>query len=113
MRPIRLLLSLTVLGGVSLAVLGTACSKSNKTPAQSFTPSAGEDEDDNEDAKDGLDDDGGAPPLHEDGGTAIPSKIRYVMVLVKENHTFDNYFTDFPGAESSKTAKLPNGMVQL
>jgi phospholipase C len=100
-RRIAIVLSLTVLAAV-------ACSKSTKSPAQSFTPSAGENEDDHEDAKDGLDDDGGAPPTHNDS-TAIPSKIRYVMVLVKENHTFDNYFTDFPGAESSKTAKLPNG----
>ena len=43
--------------------------------------------------------------------TPIPSKIRYVMVLVKENHTFDNYFTGFPGAESTKTAKLSNGTM--
>ena len=42
---------------------------------------------------------------------AIPSKIRYVMVLVKENHTFDNYFTGFPGASSSTHAKLPGGRV--
>jgi phospholipase C len=37
-----------------------------------------------------------------DGGLG---QIRYVMVIVKENHTFDSYFTGFPGAESSKTAK--------
>jgi len=34
----------------------------------------------------------------------IPTDIRYVLVLVKENHTFDNYFTGFPGAASSKFA---------
>ena len=31
----------------------------------------------------------------------IPTKIKYVLVIVKENHTFDNYFTGFPGASSS------------
>ena len=31
------------------------------------------------------------------------------MVIVKENHTFDNYFTGFPGAASSTTAKLSTG----
>ena len=105
MRRITLALSLTAVA----LVAGAACSKSSPSPAQSFTPSAGENEDDNEDAKDGLDEDSGAPPTHEDGGTGIPSKIRYVLVIVKENHTFDNYFTDFPGAESSKTATLANG----
>jgi phospholipase C len=45
----------------------------------------------------------------DDGGATIPSKIRYVMVLIKENHTFDNYFTGFPGAETTTTGKLSNG----
>jgi len=42
---------------------------------------------------------------------AIPSKIRYVLVLIKENHTFDNYFTGFPGATWSKKAKLDASTV--
>jgi phospholipase C len=41
--------------------------------------------------------------------SAPPGKIRYVVVLVKENHTFDNYFTGFPGAETSRDAKLSSG----
>ena len=36
-------------------------------------------------------------------------KIKYVLVIVKENHTFDNYFTGFPGATSSKFAHKWNG----
>ena len=36
-------------------------------------------------------------------------KIKYVLVLVKENHTFDNYFTGFPGATSSRFAHKWNG----
>ena len=39
----------------------------------------------------------------------IPSPIKYIVVIVKENHSFDNYFTGFPGAESSLTAKLHDG----
>ena len=35
--------------------------------------------------------------------------IRYIIVLIKENHTFDNYFAGFPGATSSLTAKLSDG----
>src|SRR4051794_6730577 len=64
---------------------------------------------DDEPEGDGLD--GGDTAEFPDGGAAtqIPSPIRYVIVLVKENHTFDNYFTGFPGAESSKTAKLSTG----
>lgn len=51
---------------------------------------------------------GTAPPIPTDGGvqTPLPTKIRYVLVLVKENHTLDNYFTGFPGAETSTKAKL-------
>jgi len=45
----------------------------------------------------------------EESGATVPSKIRYVIVLVKENHTFDNYFTGFPGAESSMHATLSSG----
>ena len=41
------------------------------------------------------------PPAIE---AAIPSKIKYVLVIVKENHTFDNYFTGFPSATSSTHA---------
>ena len=57
---------------------------------------------------DGIDDDVNVPPTS-DAGTPIPTPIRYVMVLVKENHTFDNYFTGFPGAASTTTAKLSTG----
>ncbi|CAN5491996.1 hypothetical protein BH09MYX1_BH09MYX1_65110 [soil metagenome] len=88
----------------TLAVsLGTVASGCADDPAES-TPAPDDDEPDS----DGVDDDGSIPPVS-DAGTPIPSKIRYVLVLVKENHTFDNYFTGFPGAESSMTAKLSTG----
>jgi phospholipase C len=54
------------------------------------------------------------PPVSEpdadtDAGLVLPTPIKYVVVIVKENHTFDNYFTGFPGAESTMTAKLHDG----
>jgi phospholipase C len=36
-------------------------------------------------------------------------KIEHVIIIVKENHTFDNYFGKFPGVKGDKTlAKAPN-----
>src|SRR5689334_25108024 len=51
------------------------------------------------------------PEVDADTGPALPTPIKYVVVIVKENHSFDNYFTNFPGAESSMTAKLHDGTV--
>ncbi len=41
------------------------------------------------------------------GSSAIP--IKHVVIIVKENHTFDNYFGTFPGAEGTTQCKLKNG----
>jgi len=46
-----------------------------------------------------------------DSGTTLPTPIRYVFVVVKENHTFDNYFATFPGADGTLQATLSNGTV--
>jgi phospholipase C len=46
-----------------------------------------------------------------DVGPPLPTPIRYVVVIVKENHSFDNYFTGFPGAASSFKAKLHDGTI--
>lgn len=66
--------------------------------------------------------DGGLPPTDTgapgDAGTSIdtgtpgytgPMPIKHVVVIVKENHTFDNYFGSFPGAEGTTTCKLSDG----
>ncbi len=37
------------------------------------------------------------------GGGAVTTPIKHVVVIVKENHTFDNYFGSFPGAEGATT----------
>ena len=39
------------------------------------------------------------------------SLIKHVIVIVKENHTFDNYFGTFPGAEGTTKAKTARGMI--
>ncbi|HTJ42588.1 MAG TPA: alkaline phosphatase family protein [Kofleriaceae bacterium] len=46
-----------------------------------------------------------------DAGPQLPTPIKYVVVIVKENHTFDNYFTGFPGAETTTKATLHDGTV--
>jgi phospholipase C len=51
-----------------------------------------------------------ATPASVDAGTpAMP--IRHVIVIVKENHTFDNYFGSFPGAEGTLGADGQNVCV--
>lgn len=37
--------------------------------------------------------------------------IKHVVVIVKENHTFDNYFGTFPGAEGTTSCKTTMGTV--
>jgi phospholipase C len=41
--------------------------------------------------------------------TDVP--IKHVVVIVKENHTFDNYFGSFPGAEGTTQCKTSSGMI--
>src|SRR5438128_1063960 len=35
-------------------------------------------------------------------------KISHVVIIVKENHTFDNYFGTFPGANGISLPRAPN-----
>jgi phospholipase C len=58
--------------------------------------------------------DGAPAPIADgadDGGNSGPisTPIKHVIVIVKENHTFDNYFGSFPGAEGTTSAKLSDG----
>ena len=48
-----------------------------------------------------------------DAGFMPPTPIRYVVVIVKENHTFDNYFTGFPGTDDAGgwTAPISDGGI--
>jgi phospholipase C len=116
----RLKLMLLSAGLASLAFVGAWAGCGGEEPPLNLDPPAPESNDDGDEEGpegDGLADegdedagDGTPPPKAAEGATTpIPSKIRYVLVLIKENRTFDNYFTNFPGAESSDTAKLSNG----
>ncbi len=37
--------------------------------------------------------------------------IKHVVVIVKENHTFDNYFGSFPGADGTTECQTSTGMI--
>ncbi len=49
----------------------------------------------------------GGPPSGDMANAPIP--IKHVVIIVKENHTFDNYFGSFPGAEGISTCQLKDG----
>jgi phospholipase C len=46
-------------------------------------------------------------------GAARRYPIDHVIVIVKENHTFDNYFGSFPGADGTTTALTSTGTVPV
>ena len=46
-----------------------------------------------------------------DGAVSSTTPIKHIVVIVKENHTFDNYFGTFPGAEGTTTCKTTTGTV--
>src|ERR1700730_4479492 len=41
-------------------------------------------------------------------GTAMNYQRRPIVIIVKENHTFDNYFGTFPGANGAVLSKAAN-----
>jgi phospholipase C len=49
-------------------------------------------------------------------GTGAPvvtdTPIKHVVVIIKENHTFDNYFGQFPGAEGTTTCQTTQGVAK-
>jgi phospholipase C len=55
------------------------------------------------------------PPAPDAGRDTWPTPLRHVVVIVKENHTFDNYFGSFPGADGTlkpdgtNVCTTPNG----
>lgn len=42
---------------------------------------------------------------------AALTPIKHVVVVVKENHTFDNYFGSFPGADGIAQVPTPAGVI--
>ncbi len=41
-------------------------------------------------------------------GKAAANSVEHVVIIMKENHTFDNYFGTFPGANGAKMPRSPN-----
>jgi phospholipase C len=54
--------------------------------------------------------DGPSSPMDAPGPTAS-DKIKHIVVVVKENHTFDNYFGSFPGAEGISQITTDHGVI--
>ncbi|HEX9100625.1 MAG TPA: alkaline phosphatase family protein, partial [Polyangia bacterium] len=52
---------------------------------------------------------GAAPPASSASSLAAPIPIKHVVVIVKENHTFDNYFGSFPGAAGTTRCPTADG----
>src|SRR5512135_2921630 len=52
-----------------------------------------------------------APDSSPPPDAAVPIPIKHVVVIVKENHTFDNYFGSFPNAEGIDVIMTPNGPI--
>src|SRR2546423_13786417 len=48
-----------------------------------------------------------APPAIDAPPVVIP--IKHVVIVVKENHTFDNYFGSFPGADGISQIQTSSG----
>jgi phospholipase C len=46
-----------------------------------------------------------APAAGSDPAAAVRSRIKHVFVIYQENHSFDNYFGTFPGADNLATAE--------
>src|SRR5712692_5010841 len=47
-------------------------------------------------------------PAKQQLSSIAPSKIDHVVIIFKENHTFDNYFGTFPGANGMAMPRSPN-----
>jgi len=87
---------LAAITATSMLVAGCHSSGTSSEPADAQADGAMES---------GPGDAGSSPDA--DAGTGYP--IRYVVVLVKENHTFDSLFGAYPGANGAMTATLSDG----
>jgi phospholipase C len=54
---------------------------------------------------------GGDSTTSTDGSSDVSIPIKHVVVIVKENHTFDNYFGSFPGADGISSITLASGTI--
>ncbi|HEV3311378.1 MAG TPA: alkaline phosphatase family protein, partial [Chloroflexota bacterium] len=47
------------------------------------------------------------------GGGTCAGRIRHIVILIKENHSFDNIFGTFPGAEGTTYAEIGRKRVRM
>lgn len=45
-------------------------------------------------------------------GDTVTSPIQHVVIIMMENHTFDNYFGDFPGVSKLACGSTPCGIIE-
>ena len=63
------------------------------------------------DQPDAASPDGQAHAADASPDAAIPIKIKHIVVVVKENHTFDNYFGTFPNADGISQITTSTGTI--
>jgi phospholipase C len=80
------------------------------TDSASQPPVDGGASDSTANADTGRPSDARAPTGDGEAGTG-PMPIKHVVVVVKENHTFDNYFGTFPGAEGTTQCTTSSGSI--
>jgi phospholipase C len=42
---------------------------------------------------------------------ASSAQIKHIVFILKENHTFDNYFGSFPGTDGATTGRIHTGKI--
>ena len=111
--PLVALLALALTAcGTSAARLGSDGGRSDA----SRSPDGGHEADGGASGVDAGPSETDAGPSDSDAGTADggdvdggPGHIDHLIVIVNENHTFDNLFAGFPGANSTSTFTAPGG----
>ncbi len=105
------LASLVALGSLFFAASGTACGSSNGNNGDTTGDSGMDAKGTTDGGDDPGFDSGRATDSGKDGSYTGPILIKHVVVFVKENHTFDNYFGTFPGAEGTAKCKTSMGVI--
>ena len=103
---------MAVFGFAALLVTPFACGGATTEVANTATTNdAGSPESGGRDGTAPIPDAGAAEVAEAEPPPDKPSPIKHVIVIVKENHTFDNYFGSFPGADGATTCKTSHGTI--
>ena len=95
------------LGGALLVPLATACSSAGRSTGGTTASASSSGTGGAASSSSSSSSSSGAGT----GGTTWPTPLRHVVIIVKENHTFDNYFGSFPGAEGITSIQLQAGVI--